>query len=396
MRFGRGSRPICKRYFGPLSACYTSPHRLDDMSNPFLAVLVPNHARYFGAEGVAHRVTQLLPDPVAQSPRLYAVLSKGGGVIHKEDVARSLATAGFTVTTFRATSRERGYLASIDPAFRSGTLWLVTCDAGIAVKKDGAVACVPTPGLKPVSMATAKETGAVGEADFGPATRWVSKSSIAGWRIFGSSAQPTPDVVQRAVDTVRLWNEIATHVERIETAANVSRLPMPASVHAQWLRATVFLAETAQPVAVVSKIYKPPAAQRFGAIQVPVAMIVVGVIVLGVVAGLVYLASKHAEATQIAAEMQKGGEEFRKPLLDCVADRSRSPQERAACGEALKNLPTTEPPKDFLEKLTELAPYAAGVLTLGLGAWYLGPLIREASETGAAGIERFRQTRLGG
>jgi hypothetical protein len=368
---------------------------LASMSNSLLALLVRVEQPYMGAE-VSHRVRQLLPDPVNQSPRLYGVLSRGGGVVFRKDVAEDLSRAGFTVTTFKPSPQERAYLTKIDPAFASSSLWLVTCDAGVAVKKGAAVACVPYAGLEVVSESAARESGALSDADYRSAERWVSRGSLAGWRVFGTRAQPPESVVQRALQTVKDWRFIASQVDRIDTARGVSRLASP-SVSAKVARARAFLARTAQPVAVVSKVYAVPDGTAVGVAPVAAAplvsptLIVVGVIVLGVAAGVVYLAHQQAEAARIAKEMQEAGEEFRKPLLECVADRSRTPQERATCKEALRHLPSTEPPPTLLEQVTEIAPYAAGVFALGLGAFYLGPVIRQASETGAAGLQRLRE-----
>lgn len=366
------------------------------MSSRYLAVLVPQRRIWaFGQDGAPKKVTILLPDHTTQSPRLYHTLSKGGGVVFEPSVASTLVAAGYVVTTFVPTPRERAYLTAVDKRFGSGELWLATCN-GIAVKfADGRVRCVPFPGLEQVPADVARS--AVTSADYAPAKRWVPASNIAGWRYFGSKAKATPELVKSALETVALWDEIARKVEAVEKGWTLAGKKMPGSVHARWSRAVAWLAETAQPVSVIKKAYPQPerlaGVTPFGAVQVPPMVIIVGVVVLVVVAGLVYMQRQHTEATKINAEMQDAYNDTVKPLVACVTDKSRSREDRARCQKALDNIKTPEPQKTPLESLAEIAPYAAGLTTLVLGAFYLGPVIREASATGAAEIQRFRQGR---
>jgi hypothetical protein len=365
------------------------------MSNRYLALLVQNRKPWaFGDDGKPKIVTQILPDFTTQSPRLYSALSNGGGVVFVRSVAASLVAAGYDVTTFRPTSAERSYLLAIDKRF-SGELWLATCE-GRAVKDQGQVRCFPLPGLLTVSEADARESGATSRADEAPAKRWVE--NISGWRYFTSSAASTPALVQKALSTVALWDQIAEKVEEVERAWSVSGLPMPPSIKARQVRAVSWLAQTAQPVAMVKKVYPQPAkmsGQSFGW-EPTTTTIIVAVVVLGIVAGLAYVAYQGTQAAAINKEMQDAYNETVAPFVRCVADTSLTNKQRAACQQALNSLDRPEAPPTVLEQLTELAPWIAGIGGLLFASYYIGPVLREVSETGAVGIQRFRQSRMEG
>jgi len=382
------------------------------MSNRYLAVLVPHRQTWaFGQDGAPKKITRLLPDHTTQSPRLYSVLSKGGGVLMDPDAARTLVAAGYAVTTFKPTAAERAYLVAIDPSFAAEELWLATCD-GIAVRsEDGtSVRCV-YPGLRNVPESTAR--AATTSADHAPAKRWVPAASIAGWRYFGSDVTPPTEIVAKALETVRLWNQIAARSEELEKGWIRWGKPMPAAVQTRWVRAVGFLAESAQPVAVIKKAFPDKTAATtatfgtqaaFGFVPAVAAalgistatLVAIGVVALSVGAGLIYMASKHGEAVKINAEMQDAYNETVKPAIECLTDPSRTKVERKACRAVLDAIKRPAPPKTTLEQFTELAPYIAGLAGLGFAAAYLGPVLREASVTGAVGIERFRQRRFKG
>jgi len=232
---------------------------------------------------------------------------------------------------------------------------------------------------------------------------WVTTKAIGVWRYFGSEEQPTPQLVQRAVETVKLWDQIADAVQRMEAAAKLSGQPMGKAARTRWARAVGWLAMTAQPVAVVREAYMEGGAQEslagigFEPTSGMVTGAIAAVIVLSVVAGLAYLAYQHAAAVEIQAEMQQAFSEQAQPLVQCVSNMKLSVAERTECRKALETLKPAEQPKSPLESLTELAtgvaPYAAGLAALGLGAYYIGPVIRQASEAGAGEIERLRQRR---
>lgn len=378
--------------------------------NKYLGVLIPGTSvsLYEDRFGQAVRALVLEPDPERQSPRIYSALVEGGGVIFDPSAAEALEGAGFTVTVFTPTDAELSYLASFDPRFRSAAqLYLVTCPTPRAVRNvSGRRTCGSVEGLQRIDFNEAKSMGVIQAEDVALPKGWVSK--VLGYVVYTSDRTPTDEAFMRAREAMADRERLAKTINAIATSAHLSGRPLGAKQRAILSYGAKLLGETAQPASVFAKAYGVPeiAGSAFGvapaaavAPAIPpallVGVVVVAVIVLSVAAAIWYLGEQQQALAEAQQKAHEAWMEQTAGLRSCVSDPMLSADVRASCAMALKATPPppTAPkgPADVLEALANAAPYITGLVLMGAGVMYFGPLLGEVGKVGAEGVRAVRQ-----
>lgn len=362
--------------------------------NRYLALLCPPPAQVYETRfGDAVRATALHPDPVSQSPRIYAAVRQGGGVLHDPAAAEALSRAGFTVTQISPTPGEVEYLSSFDERFRAASqLFLVTCEGGRAVEReDGVRACVPFEGLRRISFEEASAMGVIKASDLEPPKKWTQRA--LSYVVFASDKDPTPEILRRATASAEARARLERTIEAMSSQAQVSGRPLAGPLLVVWEQGVRLLAKTAQPAAIFARAYGEP---KIGLAPMAIAAGVAGVvIVLGIGAAIWYLGEQQKEIVGAQMDAYSAYLEQTKRLSACVSDTSLTRQDRALCKTALDSVPKppdpAKGPADVLEALSEAAPYITGLALLGAGIFYFGPVARELGKAGAQGVKAARQ-----
>jgi hypothetical protein len=379
--------------------------------NRYLGVLIPgtSFTVYEDRFGQGVRALALEADPERQSPRIYSAFVEGGGVIFDPDAAKALEGAGFTVTVFTPTEAELAYLGSFDPMFRSAAqLYLVTCPTPRAVRQvGGRRTCGRVEGLKRIDFDEAKSMGVIRSSDVTLPRGWVGK--VLGYVVYTSDLAPTNEALTRARQAMADRERLAKTINAIATSAHLSGRPLGPKQKAILAYAAKLLGETAQPASVFATTYGVPqvAGSTFGvapaavvaAPAIPPALLVgvavVAVIVLSAAAAIWYLGEQQQALADAQMKAHEAWMEQTAGLRSCVSDMTLSADARANCAMALKATPPppTAPkgPADVLEALANAAPYITGLVLLGAGVLYFGPLIGEVGKAGAEGVRAVRQ-----
>jgi len=373
------------------------------MSNPFLAVLYQQHTTSFGADPVTVRATTAVASP-EQPLRLYILFSKGGGLIANEELATQMASQGFLVYRFKPASDEARYLQSmnIDP---TRALWAISCDGFATLDANGNPVCQTKEGLKRLGESEAQSLGLLTKADYDAAFKFVPPESVAGYRYFVGTRQPTPDELGGALATAHRWDAIAAKVAKMQQSMAMSGRPFSSKVTVPLGRALAWLAETAQPVMVFKKEHPQSFPGQGSQISmgvlpaIPPAVMVAGAIiaVLCVAGGIAtYLSGIQAEADAIYNETNKAYQEMERELQQCITSPESSLVQRHFCKAALQEIMghKPQPPKTQMEQATELLKVALPLVGIGAAAIYVGPAILSATRAAASGIDTFRQRRI--
>ena len=363
----------------------------------------PRRARRhsMGCFGMAVNYARIESDSVMQSERLYRLFNSTvvGGVVTNEQAARALVNHGFAVEETMLTREEQDYLSSRLPeVVDNPRVWFTTCSdpAGVILNY-----CGPPPGLKEIDAQQAMQSGAVTVQDMA-AMAWVPKENIKGIKVFQALLSAyTPQQFSLAVKAVNHYDEIAKLVLDIEGRAERTGFLLEEQQQAV-SAARVYLAVSAQPVAIFRERfpeYVGPAIvkqERLGELATAsIVLICIAVMVVSIAGAVVYLGSLGERQYDGWTELKAVHQAQAQQLVDCVSNMSLSREQRWACNSALRELRKLDPeqPTDPLASVAKAIQGLAPVLTIGVGAYFFGPIIVEMVKTGSEAMRKRRQVK---
>lgn len=376
------------------------------MNRHLLALLPPREhiLRHQNTSGT-YSATAVMPNPVQQSPRVYAALMSGGGVIRIPSVAKTLQARGFVVQSIELTASEASWFSrALEMDIPAGqAAFLVQCPTGIRMV-DGQPMCGAGATLTPIPFAEAEKNDFISDADLAPALEVASGLPIHEVLVYTTDKKGYGSgdfqLARRTVSNARQIGHDLTLLEQVRAQGT----PIPPEVDAEAFAARSTLAAIAQPVAMFLKAFPdgemPPQPAEFqGEDEFGVAPVVLYYTIMTVavcitiIAAVYYLSESSAKVADVTAKLGEGLKEVLAPLAACVADPALSPEQRAVCAKQMEDITThwPQPPKDPIVAGTEMLKAVLPIVGIAALAIYAGPLIKEITSLGAETVRARRQ-----
>ena len=376
--------------------------------NPYLMALVQSRSTSYGNDPIG--LGRVTPDANTQPPRLYSAFASGGGILHNQEAATGLQSAGFSIVGSQLDSTEAAYLRGINTAWEGKNYgWFFSCE-GEMDKTGGNWSCRHSapgePALTVDTMPTSEALSGdiVNRAELRPSREIMGRmpttiTTIAG----GGDTGWSNEQFVKAVAAVQSWYSLGRGLERLHQAqkAGVSVSPNALAVITRGAKTR---ARFAQPVAkFVGEYSQYQQSERYGdaedslgAAWVPAAIWAGSIVVVALTMyACVRLLAGNTEEIQAANnEVWALNSSNTQALRDCVTDPSKGFFEKRVCTRALNiergAVPQTEPTAQAIAGLTKNIMWVA---LAGAGVYMAGPFVRSAAQGMAERGKARRQRR---